>query len=449
MSLKSKRINKKTATTVTVNSSSSLFAQFPRIVRHDGISSPAPATTIPQAFQEQQAFIGHTAAWHAEVRQKIIDTIASLPGAPLVSILEGLPAVKLATHALSLFKTENLTGVFGSADHPVQLEQLLLEFQLSAPTKYQSDTIHRSINNKLAWIESELLAQALTQDHDHHFPPLSPVSSTAVVNVPQSSIIAQSSLKRPRDVLPLELVPTKDTRLTQFNLSTQSVPPQRLPSQRPIKATNFFGDRIQANVVQQLATSSLGGLPQQRSSTSGSAPVASSLSPGRATSTRPGSSGPDMRPGIVSARSSVYSAPSVVPSAQPIHNVSVPVSSASTHNASPVGQSRVQEPRVIPPSLFLSADNSSADSPLPIILSASTTIPANDVSSATHVDHRDSQDGSIDDSLGPYNDNDDIGNNSIDHPPVDDSLDSINPRDPSTPCNVTFGQIYDLHKFMI
>jgi hypothetical protein len=279
MSPKSKRINKKTATKVAVNSSSFPFAQFPRIVRHDGILSPTPATTIPQAFQEQQALLSHTAVWHAEVRQQIINAIAPLPGAPMVSVLEGFTAIKLANHALTLFTTENPTGVFGSADNPVQLEQLLLEFQMTAPSKYQSDAIHRSLNNKLAWIESELLAQALTQDHDHHFPPLSPVPSSDVVHVPQSSAVAQSSLKRPRDVAPLELVPTKETHLTQFNLSTQSIPAQQLPSQRPIKATNFFGDRIQANGVQQLATSSLGGLPKQRSSKSGGSPAAPTLAP--------------------------------------------------------------------------------------------------------------------------------------------------------------------------
>jgi hypothetical protein len=119
------------------------------------------------------------------VRQKNIHAIAPLPGAPMVSILEGFTAIKLANQALMWFTTENPTGVFGTADNPVQLEQLLLELQLSAPSKYQSDAILRSINNKLAWIESELLAQALTQDHDHHFPPLSPVLSSDVVIVLQ------------------------------------------------------------------------------------------------------------------------------------------------------------------------------------------------------------------------------------------------------------------------
>jgi hypothetical protein len=371
MSPKNKRINKKTATKVAVNSSSSPFAQFPRIVRHDGISSPPAATTIPQAFQDQQALIAHQTAWHAEVRTKIIDAIAPLPGAPLLSVLEGFSAIKLATHALSLFTTENPTGVFGSADNPVHLDQLLLEFQLSASSKYQSDVIHRSINKKLESIESEMLAQALTQDRDQMFPPLSPVPSADVVHVPQSSAAAQSSLKRPRDFAPLELTSTKETRLTQFNLSMQSIPAQRLPSQRPIKGTNFFGDRIQANSVPQVATSSLGAVSNQRSSKSGTAQAASALPPGRATSTRPGSSGPDLRPGVVAmsqhttsvpvpARSNalggasmsspdIHSALTVATSAHPMHNVSVPVLSTSTPSVPPVG-----EARVIPPSLFLS-----------------------------------------------------------------------------------------------
>jgi hypothetical protein len=67
------------------------------------------------------------------------------------------------------------------------------------------------------------------------------------------------------------------------------VPVDRLPHQRKIKGTAFFGDLIQANSVQKLATSSLGGF-HQKSSTSG-----------LATKTIPGRSGPDMRPGMISS----------------------------------------------------------------------------------------------------------------------------------------------------
>jgi hypothetical protein len=87
---------------VPVNSSSSPFSQFPRIVRHDEILSPTPTTTIPQAFQEQQALLNHTADWHAEVRRKVIHAIAPLPGAPTVSVLVGLTATKLANQALTI-----------------------------------------------------------------------------------------------------------------------------------------------------------------------------------------------------------------------------------------------------------------------------------------------------------------------------------------------------------
>ena len=83
MSPKNKKINKKTATKVPVNSSSSPFSQFPRIVGPGGVTTPTPASalTIPQVFQEQQqqqALKAHTAAWHAEARQKIINAIATL-----------------------------------------------------------------------------------------------------------------------------------------------------------------------------------------------------------------------------------------------------------------------------------------------------------------------------------------------------------------------------------
>jgi hypothetical protein len=61
---------------------------------------------------------------------------------------------------------------------------------MSAPKKYQSDAIHRSINSKLAWMESKLLAQALTQDKEHHLS-----SSIPVVVLPQSSVAAKKFLE--------------------------------------------------------------------------------------------------------------------------------------------------------------------------------------------------------------------------------------------------------------
>ena len=56
MSPKTKRINKKTATKVTLNLSSSPFSQFPRIVGPGGVTTPTPASalTIPQVYQEQK-----------------------------------------------------------------------------------------------------------------------------------------------------------------------------------------------------------------------------------------------------------------------------------------------------------------------------------------------------------------------------------------------------------
>jgi hypothetical protein len=163
--------------------------------------------------------------------QKIINAIAQLPGAASVQVLTGLSFIKLASQTLTWIKvtTENRTGVFGRTDNPDHLKQLLLELHMSTPSKYQSDAIHRSINSKLAWIESELPAQALTQDKEHHLsPPSADPSSAPVVVLPQSSVSAQSSLKHQRDAAPLELAPTKETRLTQFNLSTESVPVYKL-----------------------------------------------------------------------------------------------------------------------------------------------------------------------------------------------------------------------------
>ena len=117
MSTKSKRVNKKTATKVTVNSSSSPFSQFLRIVGPGGVTIPTPASalTIPQVFQEQQqqqAVMEHAAEWHTETRQKIIAAIAQLPGSPSVQILTGLTSIKLAAQALMLFTTQNPHGNF-------------------------------------------------------------------------------------------------------------------------------------------------------------------------------------------------------------------------------------------------------------------------------------------------------------------------------------------------
>ena len=161
----------------------------------------------------------------------------------------------------------------------------------STPSCYQSDAIHRSINNKLEFIESELSAQGLSQDREHHFPALSSNSSPVAVGLPhQSAIENQASLKRPQVAAPLELAPAKETRLTQFNLSIESVPANRIPHQRVVKGTNFFGDFIQAN----------SDLHQQRSSKSDSTSAPRLSNSRLATRTCPGRSGLDTRPGMAS-----------------------------------------------------------------------------------------------------------------------------------------------------
>jgi hypothetical protein len=283
MSAQNKRINKKTATKVPVSSSSSPFSQFPRIVGPAGVTTPAQPTTIPQAFQEQQALIAHTTEWHAETRQKIIDTIAQFPGTPSVQVLTGLTSSKLTNQALRSFTITNPTGIFGTADSPVHLDQLLLALQMSAPNKHQSDAIHRSINEALARIESESFAQALDQHEDVQTPSSHADPSVATTIPPP--------LKRSREMVPLDLLPVKEARITQFKVATQSVPPDRPAHQRQVKGTSFFGDLIQANSVQHLATSRLVGPSQAR-------PRARSS--GLATNTRPGRSGEDTRPGMTS-----------------------------------------------------------------------------------------------------------------------------------------------------
>ncbi len=154
---------------------------------------------------------------------------------------------------------------------------------MSAPNKHQSDAIHRSINEALARIESESIAQALDQHEDVQTPSSLPNPSVATALPPQ--------LKRSRETVPLDLLPVKEARITQFNMATQSVPPDRPAHQRQVKGTSFFGDLIQPNSVQHLATSSLVGPSQARSR---------ARSSGLATNTRPGRSGEDTRPGMTS-----------------------------------------------------------------------------------------------------------------------------------------------------
>jgi len=106
---------------------------------------------------------------------------------------------------------------------------------MSAPTKQQSDAIHRSINEKLTWIESESIAQALTQNADVQTP--SSIADPSVATgffLPPSSLGPQSSLKRSREEIPLDLLPGKETRITQFNVATQSVTAGRLLHQRQV-----------------------------------------------------------------------------------------------------------------------------------------------------------------------------------------------------------------------
>jgi len=152
---------------------------------------------------------------------------------------------------------------------------------MSAPNKHQPDAIHRSINEALARIESESIAHALDQHED--------VQTPSSLADPSVATTIPPPLKRSREIVPLDLLPVKEARITQFNVATQSVPPDRPAHQRQVKGTSFFGDLIQANSVQHLATSSLVGPSQARSR---------ARSSGLATNTRPGRSGEDTRPGM-------------------------------------------------------------------------------------------------------------------------------------------------------
>lgn len=171
MSSKNKKFVKKTATAAPVTSTSSPFSQFPRIVTASGVISPNQAMTIPQGFRhqaQQEELNAPTKIKHAQVCDQIIHCISHLQGAPTALVLTDLSSIKLAQEALKWFTAENPPGIFGTEDNPVHIEQLLLELQMSAPSKYQSDAIHRSIDSTLQTLESVLIAQALSQDKDLH-----------------------------------------------------------------------------------------------------------------------------------------------------------------------------------------------------------------------------------------------------------------------------------------
>jgi hypothetical protein len=483
MSSKNKKFIKKTGTVVPVNSTSSPFAQFPRVVTSSGIISPNPAMTISEGFRHQaeQAELNvQLKAKHADIRAQIIRCISSLPGAPTALVLTGLSSIKLAQHALTWFTAENPHGIFGSEDNVVHVEQLLLELQLSAPSKYQSDAIHRSIDSTLQTLDSVLLAQALSQDKDLHFPALSSTSTNVGNTILQSSNEAQASLKRPREAAPLELVLTKEPRLTQFNLATESVPVDRLPHQRKIKGTTFFGDLIQANSVQKLATSSLGSL-LQKSSTSG-----------LATKTKPGRSGPDMRPGMTSfpqqtdfiinpvstkpnkTTSVVPESPLVTafvptPPMVPVAGPSLALTSQSTElqsiNNQVAGPSlaltsqttelkSANNQQSVPASLFLLEDGV-ADSSHPPLEAGNTSVAHDAANNASPFSSEDdaiipvSHDNNLmdqsdlDDSLNvSSDDNDDSGSAYSGNHDIDQREETRNPHDP---CTVFVTKLHDLH----
>ena len=233
-----------------------------------------------------------------------------------------------------------------------------MELHLSAPSKHQSDAIHRSLNNKLEWIESEWLAEAVTEQKEDFKSVDS--SSAPGTGLAQPSTASQNPTKRSREAVPLELVPVKEPRITQFNLATQSVPADRLPHQRQVKGTSFFGDLIQSNSVQQLATSRLVGLSQSRPRSSSS---------GLATSTRPGRSGEDKRPGMTSG-----------PQRKDFIVVPVPPKSSlvrppTQQQSPPLTTSVLPNDRVVPSSLFLTDDDTPIDPPTTFPIDSDPDLP--------------------------------------------------------------------------
>jgi hypothetical protein len=127
-----------------------------------------------------------------------------------------------------------------------------------------------------------------------------------------------------------------------------------------VKGTSFFGDLVQANSVQHLATSSFIGPAQSR-------PRAQSS--GLATSTRPGRSGEDTRPGMTSVSQGKdfvivpVSRKSSKVNVTSIQSSSVNATSLPQQQSNPVAALEVSRDRVIPQSLFLTDTDPLLESP--------------------------------------------------------------------------------------
>lgn len=271
---KNKRLHKKIATSVLVNSSSSPFSQFPRIVIATGVLSPTLAVTIPQAFQEQQALLEQTAIWHAEVRQKLINGIAQLPGAPTPQVLS----------ALSSISAQSSWGFwFGRRPCSPRTIAIVSTFQISLrcyPSQHQLKVarhwvwslgarfISRQRTSSFTYVINKFSIHTCTCDHSQS------IFSTDSNFIEEPSSFSSSWIgTNKRDKID----------------SIQSV--YWIRSGQSITASidyRIFVDLIQANSVQKLVTSSLIDLNKQRSSKSGVVSTARVHQPGLATNTRPG-----------------------------------------------------------------------------------------------------------------------------------------------------------------
>jgi len=182
-------------------------------------------------------------------------------------------------------------------------------------------------------------------------------------------------------------------------------------------------------------------------------------SSGLATSTRPGRSGEDTRPGMTSGpqRKDFVIVP--VPHKSTKVNVTSLQSSSVTVTSPPQQQStlvpalELSSARVVPPSLFLTdTDDHQEPSNPPLELQDLPSDPPS-------TNPLDTADSIIDDSLGSTDDNASL-HSDPDEPQLSDELPSdvvaadmnvadtalVNPREPRGPCAVTFGSIHDLHE---
>ena len=172
-----------------------------RVVTASGVvTSPGPNTII-EAWQYDKKKKADDAAWHASVRQKIIDLVVTQPSQLSAEELHMLNSHKLAAVAVNLITMQAPTG----PDPALPVESLLAELDQSAEKRHVKQAIRSVLAKKHSEVDEESLQAAMQASSG----PSSSSTSTVALHVPasgtsststvvsQSSTAAQASQQQP------------------------------------------------------------------------------------------------------------------------------------------------------------------------------------------------------------------------------------------------------------